>query len=207
MCRAPNTSLSKFNDNLSFILGNLTSKIVYICCDYNIDLLHCEERAETKYFLDEMFSSGLYPLITRPTRITGTTATIVDNICCSELYRNKECGIVLSDATDHMPIFVLCDNSTNVVNHEDPTVKYKIKLDEDSLNRLEHDLNDINWEIAMNESNPNLAFSRFMKVLSNTYSDACPVKVTTYTGKTKRNDKPRLTRGLKNACIKKKTCT
>ena len=43
MYRALNTSLSKFNDNLSFILGNLTSKIVYICVDYNIDLLHCEE--------------------------------------------------------------------------------------------------------------------------------------------------------------------
>ena len=43
MYRAPNTSLSKFNDNLSFILGNLTSKIVYICGDYNVDILHCEE--------------------------------------------------------------------------------------------------------------------------------------------------------------------
>ena len=41
MYRAPNTSISKFNDNLSFILGNLTSKIVYLCGDYNIDLLHC----------------------------------------------------------------------------------------------------------------------------------------------------------------------
>ena len=84
----------------------------------------------------------------------------------------------------------------NVVNHEDPTVKYKRKLDEDSLNRLEHDLNDINWEIVMNESNPNLAFSRFMQVLSNTYNDACSVKITTYTGKPKRNDKPSLTIGL-----------
>ena len=102
-----------------------------------------------------------------------------------------------------MPIFVLCDNNTNVVNHEDPTVKYKRKLDEDWLNRLEHDLNYINWEIVMNESNPNLAFSRFMQVLSNTYSDACRLKITTYTGKTKRDDKSWLTRGLKNACIKK----
>ena len=160
-------------------------------------------RAETKYFLDQMFSSGLYPLITRPTRITGRSATIIDNMFCSELCRNKVCGIVLSDATDHMPIFVLCDNSTNVVNHEDPTVKYENKLDEDSLHRLEHDLNNINWEIVMNKSNPNLAFSRFMQVLSNTYNDGCPVKITTYTGKTKRNDKPWLTTELKNACIKK----
>ena len=62
--RAPNTSISQFNDNLSFILGNLTSKMVYVCGDYNIDLLLCEERAEAKYFLDRMFNSGLYPLIT-----------------------------------------------------------------------------------------------------------------------------------------------
>ena len=55
----------------------------------------------------------------------------------------------------------------------------------------------------MNESNPNLAFSRFMQALSNSYNDACPVKITTYTGKTKWNDKPWFTRGLKNACIKK----
>ena len=105
-----------------------------------------------------MFSYGLYHLITRP------TATIIYNIFCSELCKNKVCGIVLSDATDHMPVFVLCDNSTYVVNHEDPTVKYKRKLDEDSLNRLEHDLNYINWETVMNESNPNSVFSRFMHV-------------------------------------------
>ena len=125
-------------------------KIVYICGDYNIDLLHYEERAETKYFLDQMFSSGLYPLITRPTRITGTTATIIDNIFCSELCRNKVCGIVLSDATNICQ-FSFCVTTALTA----PTVKYKRKLDEDSLSRLEHDLNDINWEIVMNESNPN----------------------------------------------------
>ena len=154
-----------------------------------------------------MFSSELDPLITRPTRITGTTATIIDNSFCSELCRIKVCGIVLSDATDHMPIFVLCDNSTNVVNHEDPTVKYKRKLYEDSLNSLEHDLNDINWEPVMNESNPNSTFSRFMQVLRKTDNDACHVKITKYTGKTKRNYKPWLTRGLKMPAYKKMTCT
>ena len=117
------------------------------------------------------------------------------------------CGIVLSDATDHLPIFVLCGCSTYVVNCEDPTVKYKTKLDEDSLNKLEHDLNDINSETAMNETNPNLASSRFMRVLSNTYNDACPVKITTYTGKTKQNDKPWSTRGLKMPSSRQITCT
>ena len=167
MYRAPNTSIS----NLPFVLGNLTSEIVYIRGDYNIDLLQCEEQAESKYFLDQMFSPALYPLITRQTRITGTTAAIIDNILCSV--------------------------------HEDPTVKYKRTFDEDLLNRPDRDLYDINWETVWNESYPNSPFSRFMHTQSNTYNDACPVKITKYVGKTIWTDKPWLTRGLKNACIKK----
>ena len=61
MYRAPNTSISKFNDNLSFILGNLTSTIVYICGDYNIDLLHCEERAEKNISLIKCLALGYIP--------------------------------------------------------------------------------------------------------------------------------------------------
>ena len=201
--RAPNTSISKFNENLSYILGNLTSKVVYICGDFNIDLLHCEEQTESKHFVDQMFSSGLYPLITRPTRITGTTATIIDNIFCSELCRNKMCGIVLSDATDHMPIFVLCDNSTYVTNNNDQNVKYNRTLDDEALSKFEQDLSHTNWETVLNECNPNLAYLQFMQILSNTYNNACPVKIRMYTNNTKRKEKPWISRGLKNDCIKK----
>ena len=62
MYRAPSTSINTCNDNLA-------SKIVYVCGDYTIDLLHCLERYESKYFFDQMFSSALYPFITRPTRM------------------------------------------------------------------------------------------------------------------------------------------
>ena len=108
-----------------------------------------------KYFLDQIFSSELYLLFTRPTRITGTVATIIYKIFCSELRRTQSVRC--------MPIFVMCDNKFYVVNHEDPTVKCKKNVVEDSLNRLEHDVNDINLETVTNESNPNFAFSRIMK--------------------------------------------
>ena len=80
-----------------------------------------------------MFGSGLYSLITRPTRITSTTATatIIDNICCSELWRSKLSYIVVGDATDLMPIFVLYNNSSYVVNNNEPKVKYNRTLDGD----------------------------------------------------------------------------
>ena len=135
--------------------------MVYICGNFNI--LYCEEQIESKHFLDQMFSSGLYPLITRPTRITGTTATIIDNSFCSELCRNKMCSIVLSDAMDHMPIFVLCNNSTYVANNNDLKVKYNRTLDGDALNKFEQDLSHENWETVLNEWNPSLAYCNLCK--------------------------------------------
>ena len=149
-----------------------------------------------------MFSSGLYPLITRPTRITATTATTIYKKFCSELCRNKLCGIVLSDAMDHMPIFVLCDNSTYVANNNDPKVKYNRTLDDEALGKFEQDLNHTNWETVLNEWNPNLAYLQFMQILSNTYNDACPVKITMYPENTKRKEKPWLSRGPKMLALK-----
>ena len=166
-------------------------------------MLHCVEQTESKHFLDQMFSSGLYPLITRPTRITATTATIIDYLFCSQLCRNKMCGIILSDATDHMPIFVLCDNSTYVANINDPQVKYNRTLDDEALSIFEQDLSHTNWETVLNEWNPNLAYLQFMQILINTNNDDCPVKITMYPENTKRKGKPWLSRGLKHACIKR----
>ena len=162
ICRAPNTSINKLIENLSYILGNLTSKVVYICGDFNVDLLHCEEQTELKHFLDQMFSSGLYPLITRPTGITATTATIIDNIFCSELCRNKMCGIVLSDATDYLPIFFYVIIVLRLANNNDPKVKYNGTLDDETLSKFEQDLSHKNWETVLNEWNPNLAYLQFV---------------------------------------------
>ena len=76
-----------------------------------------------------------------PTRSLSHTIYlfIIDTMFCSELCRNKMCGIVLSDATDHMPIFVRCDNTTYVSNNNDPKVRYNRTLDGDALSKFEQD--------------------------------------------------------------------
>jgi hypothetical protein len=43
------------------------------------------------------------------------------------------CGIVLSDPTDHMPIFIWCDYSTYVAYNNNPKVKYNRTLDGEAL--------------------------------------------------------------------------
>ena len=84
--------------------------------------------------------------------------------------------------------FILCDNSIYVSNNNDPKVKYNSTLDED-LSKFEQDLGHTNWETVLNECNPNLAYLQFMQILSNTYNNACPVKITMYPENTKRKEK------------------
>ncbi len=61
----------------------------------------------TSDLLDAFIGGGLAPCITRPTRITNSTATLIDNIYVSADYC-KDCfsGILISDISDHFPVMV-----------------------------------------------------------------------------------------------------
>ena len=105
------------------------------------------------------------------------------------------CSIVLSDDTGHMPIFVLCDNSTYVVNNNNTKLKYNQTLDGDALSKFEQELSHNNWDIELNERIPNVIYLQFMH-RCNTYNDACPCKITMYPENTKWKEKPWLSKGL-----------
>ena len=51
--------------------------------DHNFDLLKSSEHQKTQYFFDTLLNKELFPTITRPTRITKQSATLIDNIFVS----------------------------------------------------------------------------------------------------------------------------
>ena len=48
--------------------------------DFNIDLLKVNLDAKTNEFVNDVISQGFLPTITRPTRITPHSATLIDHI-------------------------------------------------------------------------------------------------------------------------------
>ena len=107
--RPPNTDIKLFIDALKEILENLQSenKVLYLVGDYNINLLNVDSHSLTADFNDTIYSYGLVPLITRPTRVTETSATLIDNIFTNKSIRYGESmyGILVSYISDHYPIF------------------------------------------------------------------------------------------------------
>ena len=52
-----------------------------------------------------LYSSNLLPVITKPTRITSHTATLIDHIYTNASTDQIIPGIVTTDISDHLPTF------------------------------------------------------------------------------------------------------
>ena len=61
------------------------NKSMFLCGDFNLDLLKYNNNLPTKRFMAMMFSLGMFPLISKPSRITDVSATLIDNIFTNEL--------------------------------------------------------------------------------------------------------------------------
>ena len=79
--RAPNNNLQKSLEHYDKILSQLKDTETFIIAtDRNIDLLKVESHKHTVELLSNMFASSLIPTINKPTHITHSTATLIDNI-------------------------------------------------------------------------------------------------------------------------------
>ena len=82
--RPPDASVADFNKSLEGILSTISfeNKLSYLMGDVNINhnILNSQSHQPSNEFINLMLSNSLYPLISKPTRITSSTATLIDNI-------------------------------------------------------------------------------------------------------------------------------
>ena len=112
--RPPNTPENEFIDQYSNFVCELKKrehKGIVIGLDHNLDLLKSTKHAPTDRFLSANLSLNLVPTITRPTQITKSTATLIDNILISQRWlENFNCIILVDDMSNHLPSTVLIKN-------------------------------------------------------------------------------------------------
>ena len=71
--RAPGSSIEIFNEWIEGMFSQINSKIVFICGDFNIDLLNPNKHNITEEFVNTMYSMSLIPKIIRPSRMKSKT--------------------------------------------------------------------------------------------------------------------------------------
>ena len=106
--RHPNMDLSDFNENyLSSLLEKISKekKSVILLGDFNIDLLKYGKHNATSDFLDTLSSDFFLPHIFLPTRVVGTSKTLIDNIFSNFISNNIISGNISASISDHLPQF------------------------------------------------------------------------------------------------------
>ena len=73
----------------------------------NINLLNHANHIETGLYLDTLLENSFLPLITLPTRIAGSSATLLDHIVTNIADDAYDSGIILSDISYHFPVFYI----------------------------------------------------------------------------------------------------
>ena len=83
--------------------------------DMNIDLLKYKTDTKTNMYLDNIFSHGFLPKISKPTRVTNHSATLIDHLYTNDLTSSYNSGIVLTDLADHFGIFSFCTKPKKIM--------------------------------------------------------------------------------------------
>ena len=145
-----------------------------------------------------MLSKDCVPTITKPSRITKSSATLIDNIFISKkLQKQYKSGLIINDSSDHLPCFNVLSNVMSSL--KEPVKVESRKLNTDALNKIRHDLSMTNWE-CIKSMNVNSSFEYFHDKLMTSLNMHAPVK--TITIRKSKPDEPWVTNGLKR-CIHK----
>ena len=133
--RHPSGCVKEFNQIFDTkILKKLRNerKKTIIMGDFNINLMNSNSHRNTELFLDNMLMNSMLPYITQPTRFTGKTHTLIDNIYYNSISNECLSGNLIPHVTDHLPNFLMIPTIRSK-----PTRSKRLKRDFSNFDILE----------------------------------------------------------------------
>ena len=157
---------AEFSDILSNTLSELGSKYnnVYIFGDINLDLLKISENKFISQYIDNLCSFGFLQIVTKPTKITENSATLIDHILTNSSNKVFESLLLLWKISDHLPL--IHNISFKKGKIKPPIVKSR-NFSQANVDRFKKALHNYNWDHVISENCPQLAFTNFTNTFNN----------------------------------------
>lgn len=199
--RTPGSCIDKFSKTISEMLEKHNEKFTFVCGDFNIDLLKSNEHTKTSEFVNTMFSLGFYPLILKPTRITKDSASLIDNIFINKSNVKTKSGLLVTDITDHLPVFTVLDmlNELHLRMGKQNLNLVKLKLP-GAMEAMKIELLNYNWQNVY-VKDVNDSYNVFLEIFTRIYDNHRPLKKCKQ--KQKNRLSPWMTKSLEKSCKKK----
>ena len=202
--RPPGQPILAFKDSVETILFKIANerKSCFMMGDFNIN--HCnQDDTNSKDFIQYMNSYAFFPVISKPTRVTTESSSLLDNIFVNNPCNIDVSGIVTYPVSDHMPIFLISNVTLHTQNVNEPCSSLVRHINESNILLFYEELTVINWDdIIHNLTNDvNLLYDIFSTKFCSLYNTCFPVVLTKGNNRTKMN--PWFDKNLRKLCRKK----
>ena len=175
--RPPGTDLNIARNKLEHILDKIKvdKKLVYLLGDYNANIINYDKHTPTQELLDLFYSYLLLPFITKPTRVTTKSATLIDNIFCNDISNisNIFSGILYSDVSDHFPIFFIDNNKRHKKENK---YLFKRTINQENIDKFSEKLTDQDWDEVTQNNDAQSSFTEFYTTYNKLYDECFPIK-------------------------------
>jgi hypothetical protein len=166
--------IDAFMESFSNILSDLNDCGVqsYITGDFNFDILKFNTSDYISEYVNNFFMHGFLQIITKPTRCTSTTATLLDHVLTNDSQLMYKSCILISKISDHFPIVTFC-------NSEKPQRPQYIEtrfINDANVQRFKNDLSNVNWNSLYDCHETQLAYNIFSENFFVLYNLHFPLK-------------------------------
>ena len=168
--RPPGQDIKDFCDKLAEILLKIKveDKLVYVMGDFNLNILESDNHLPTSNFIELMYSNSLFPLISRPTRVTKNKASLIDNIFCNDISSTEKLnGILCTEISDHYPEFTINYKAETKNEHFYKARVYSSK----NIKTFTSKLIKCDWKLVLDNNDGKAAFSDFHKKFCHIYNE------------------------------------
>ena len=213
---APSNKPEKFNNLFERILQKLNTnryanKIKYLVGDINQDLIKYDNNDDCQNLIDNAHNNGFIQIVSRPTRITEYSATLIDHVYTNNIDSTLSCNILTMDLSDHLATHtrITLGNSTaqsRRIATQSKNSKCNLRIFNAANDiKFKELINKETWEEVLSDDlDAQSSYTKFNELYMTHYNAAYPLRSERVKRKNERqNPKPWILPWLEDACARK----
>ena len=151
----------------------LNNNPIILAGDFNFNLERIDTDMNAASFFEAMLSLGLMNTITKPTRVTNSSNSLIDNIFISFSLPYSSGVLTDCDISDHYAIFSFLKNilTSNGNNHK---ISYRL-INESSVENLCNSLSNVDFTLVLQTDNIDFSIEKLDSIILEHFNLNCPI--------------------------------